>query len=341
MAMHLAAGPQQAGVTQDDSGPTVAPSRGGRLIAAIIVGLAVAAYVTARGRVYPQWVADIVQSWVGARALLRGQNPYLAVGPAGTAMYLPWPLFYPLPALLVTIPFTPLSLDLFRPIFLGGSSAWLAYVVTRRDYWRLALFGSAAFLGAVASGAWEPLLLAAALTPGAAALYLAKPNIGLALASALPFRRATIIGMGIAGAVLVASVLIRPEWVADWRHALASGTHLAGPITRPGGFIALLALAKWRRAEARLLLVLAAVPQTMMLQAALPLFLIARNRTEIVALAMLSYIPYLVQLHAATQAIPFQVLTERTGTLIVICLYIPCIVMLLLRPNVWSGLDDA
>jgi hypothetical protein len=256
-------------------------------------------------------------------------------------MYLPWPLFYPVPALLFTAPFTALPIDVFRPVFLGGSSAWLAYAITRHDYWRLAVFGSAAFLGAIASGAWEPLLVAAALTPGAAALYLAKPNIGLALATALPWRRATAIGIGVAVGVGLTSLIVRPGWIGDWRHALTAGTHLAGPITRSGGIVALAALAKWRRAEARLLLTLALVPQTMMLQAALPLFLVARGRAEMALLAMLSYVPYLVQLHAATQAIPFQVLTERTGTLIVVCLYLPCVVMLLRRPNVWSTLDDA
>jgi hypothetical protein len=333
-----AAAPRAAAEATDAVG---APTRSRRVAIATAVGLAVAAYVVARARVYPSWVADIAQSWVGARALLRGQNPYLAVGPMGTAMYLPWPLFYPLPALLFTAPFTLLPMDLFRPVFLGGSSAWLAYVVTRRDYWRLALFGSAAFLGAIASGAWEPLLVAAALTPGAAALYLAKPNVGLALASALPVRRATVVGIGIAVALFVVSVIIRPGWIGDWREALRAGTHFAGPLTRPGGFLILAALAKWRRAEARLLVAMAAVPQTMMLQAALPLFLVARSRTETMLLAMLSFIPYAVQLHAATQAVPFQVLTDRTGTLIALCLYLPCVVMLLRRPNRWSALDDA
>lgn len=340
-AMNLATAGGTSSTSAEVKGAVVTPTRGARSMVASVIGLAVAGYVVARGHVYPQWVADITQSWVGARALLRGQNPYLAVGPMGTAMYLPWPLFYPVPALLFTIPFTTLSIDLFRPVFLGGSSAWLAYVVTRRDYWRLALFGSAAFLGAVASGAWEPLLLAAALTPGAAALYLAKPNVGVALASALPFRRATVVGIGVAAAVFVVSLVVQPGWIGDWRHALKAGTHFASPLTRPGGFLILVALAKWRRAEARLLVTMAAVPQTMMLQAALPLFLVARSRTEIVLLAMLSFIPYAVQLHAATQAIPFQVLTGRTGTLIALCLYLPCVLMLLRRPNVWSVLDDA
>ncbi len=328
--------PGRAGSRQNVAIPTLH----WRWALAVAMGLGVALYVVARAHAFPRWVADIDQSWVGARALLHGQNPYVAVGPSGTAMYLPWPLFYPLPALLFIVPFTALPLDLFRPVFFGVSSAWLAFAVTRRGYWGLAIFASATFLGAVASGAWEPLLVAAALTPGAAALYVAKPNVGLALASALPARRATLIGVGVAAALCVISVIVRPGWISDWRHALASGTHFAGPLRRPGGIIALAALAKWRRAEARLVLTLAAVPQTLMVQAALPLLLVARSRIEIVLLALLSFVPYLVQLHAARQNVPFQILTERTGTWIALCLYVPCVIMLLRRPNVATRLDE-
>lgn len=319
-----------------------APTRRGRLVVALAIGVAVAAYICFQEQLLSRWVGDIVQSWAGARALGRGENPYAAVGPTGTLFRWPWPLFYPVPALLLVAPLAPLPLSVFRPLFLGASSAWLAYVATRHTYWRIALFASAAFLGSLTAGAWEPLLLAAALTPGAAALYLAKPNIGLALALALPRNRATRIGLGLALALFIASLVIQPRWIGEWHHALSvGGTHLAGPITRPGGIIALVALARWRRAEARLLLMLATVPQTMIVQAALPLFVVARTRMEIMVLAMLSYIPFAIQLHNAWLTMPFKQFTDRTGTALVVCLYLPCVVMLLRRPNTWTPLDHA
>jgi hypothetical protein len=320
--------------------PAAAPSRRGRVWAAAAIGVAVAAYVIARAHAYPQWVADLSQSWVGARALLHGQDPYVAVGPAGTWMRLPWPLFYPLPAVLLMLPLAPLSIAASRAVFLGASSAWLAYVITRRDYWRLALFGSGAFLGAIGSGAWEPMLLAAALTPGASVVYLAKPNVGLALATALTARRSTIIGLGAAAALLIVSVIVMPGWIGEWRQALRSGTHLTGLITRPAGFVALGALARWRRAEARVVAAMALVPQTMMVQAALPLFLVPRGRAEMILLSLLSFIPLAIQLHAATEPIAFQTLTERTGTCIALFVYLPCVLMLLRRPNVGAALDE-
>jgi hypothetical protein len=316
------------------------PARRARVVAAVCVGVIVAAYVLARQYSFPGWVADIDQSLVGARALLHGRNPYTAVGPHGTDMYWPWPLFYPVPALILTMPFTALGVALFRPVFLGGSSAWLAYVLTRRDLLRLSVLGSAAFLGSIAAGAWEPLLVAAALTPGACAAYLAKPNVGLVLSSGLPRRRATYVGIGVAVALFVASVIVRPGWVPEWREALRAGTHLTGPITRPGGFLVLAALVKWRRADARLLVLMASVPQSMILEAALPLFLVARTRVETMLLAMLSFIPYAVQLHYAALAAPFPKLTQATGAMMVPCLYLPCLAMVLRRPNRWTAIDD-
>jgi hypothetical protein len=328
---------QAAVVAEDIATP---PSRRTRIVAALCLGLIVAGYVFAREYEYPQWGADIVQSWAGSWTLIRGENPYTAIGPNGTFMHWPWPLFYPLPALILTLPFTVLPIEVFRPVFLGGSSAWLAYVLTRRDLWRLAVLASAAFLGSIAAGAWEPLLVAAALTPGACAAYLAKPNVGLALASGLPRRRATYVGIGIAALLCVASLFVRPGWIPEWREALRAGVHLAGPITRPGGFIVLAALAKWRRADARLLVIMASVPQSMILQAALPLFLVARSRTETILLAMLSFIPYAVQLHYAQLNTLFPELTQHTGTVMVPCLYLPCLIMVLRRPNQWTTIDD-
>lgn len=336
---HMAASQLASGQLASDQ-VTVPPSRRVRLVAAVILGLIVAGYVVARAHAYPAWGADIVQSRAGAMVLRLGGNPYTAIGPNGTFMDWPWPLFYPLPALILTLPFTVVSVVVFRPLFLGLSSAWLAFVVSRRDIYRLAVLASAAFLGSIASGAWEPLLVAAALTPGACFTYLAKPNVGLALASGLTRRRATYAGVGFAVLLIAVSLVIRPGWIPEWREAVRAGTHLAGPITRPGGFIVLAALAKWRRADARLLVLMASVPQSMILQAALPLFLITRSRTETILLAMLSFIPYAVQLHYASLNTPFPELTAHTGTAMIPCLYLPCLIMVLRRSNSWTSIDD-
>ncbi len=102
----------------------------------------------------------------------------------------------------------------------------------------------------------------------------------------------------------------------------------------------LAALAKWRRADARLLVLMASVPQSMILQAALPLFLITRSRAETILLALLSFIPYAVQLHYAALNTLFPELTAHTGTAMIPCLYLPCLIMVLRRPNQWTSIDN-
>jgi hypothetical protein len=59
-------------------------------------------------------------------------------------------------------------------------------------------------------------------------------------------------------------------------------------VFQAGGFVALLGLFRWRRPEARLLVALACVPQTMLLYEALPPFLIPRTIGEVVVLLVAS-----------------------------------------------------
>jgi hypothetical protein len=85
-----------------------------------------------------------------------------------------------------------------------------------------------------------------------------KPSIGLATFAAYPSRRALL-----GGAILVLlSLVVYPGWPVAWRHSLQNSPHLIIPALKPGGIILLAALGRWRRADARLLAVLACVPQT-------------------------------------------------------------------------------
>jgi hypothetical protein len=45
-------------------------------------------------------------------------------------------------------------------------------------------------------------------------------------------------------------------------------------------------------------------------------------------------------LHYAALNTLFPELTAHTGTMMVPCLYLPCLIMVLRRPNCWTTLDD-
>jgi hypothetical protein len=318
-----------------DPDPTAAPPAvrlRTRLGIATLVAILVALHVVAHERFFPGRGYDLDQSWAGMRALAHHQNPYAVIGPQGPGFVWPWNLYYPLPTLLFMAPLAWMSLAAARVVFVAGSAGWLAFAASRDDLWRLVLLASGPFFAAVVLGTWEPALVAAALTPGAAMLYLAKPNEGLALAlgTHLPPRRIVVAGFAAAALVLVLSVAGWPHWVQDWHTAVASAFHFDAPILLPGGFLIAAALIRWRRPEARMLVALACVPQTLYSYAALPLFLIPRTRREFLLLAALSYMPIAVEYRGLALHL-FGAQLHQIGTAIVWSMYLPCVVMVLRR----------
>src|SRR5215213_262859 len=95
--------------------------------------------------------------WSAARSLLSGENPYnvIPLGPEnpGNDVFL-----YPLPALLVIVPLAWLPLALSGGVFIGLSTALLAYLLLREGYHKLPMFMGAPFLMAVSLGQWSPLI---------------------------------------------------------------------------------------------------------------------------------------------------------------------------------------
>ena len=296
-----------------------------RLVLATIVGMC-AAVLALRG-VGVVGHSDLDQLWFGARALLRGANPYDAVGP-GQAFDWPYPLFYPLPAIIVALPFATLSVAMASVVFSGLSAALLIYTFARDASYRLAAAVSFSFLFAVTISQWSPLLIAAALLPGLGFLLVAKPTIGLALWIYRPRWQSA------AAAALFAlfSIAVRPSWPGEWLAVLGAGDHITAPIAHLGGPFILLALLRWRRPEARLLVALACVPHTTLLYEALPLFLIPSSWPQSIALAALTWVAQAVDLWLG----PYPTLADQTRTAaavsVALC-YLPCLLMVLRRPN--------
>ena len=130
-------------------------------------------------------------------------------------------------------------------------------------------------------------------------------------------------------------MIVWPGWLTAWRATLASAPHVVAPVTRLGGPLLLLALLKWKRPDARLLLAMACVPHTAVLYETIPLFLIPETWLE----AWLLWVMALLAFGAQWLAGPYTSQTDYWASgarWIVLLMYLPCLVMVLRRPNSWS-----
>ncbi len=268
--------------------------------------------------------------WAAARGFLHGRNPYELVGP-GRAFQWDYPLLYPFPAVLVAVPFAWLPLHLADALFVGAGAFVLAWTLTRRELNnpQFMVFGSVAYFLALQVSQWSPLLTGAALLPACGWLLACKPTSAIAVFCGYPNRRVAI---G-AAAFVLASVLIWPGWIAQWRTALSATTHMTPPVVRPGGVLLLLAALRWRRPEARLVFALACLPQTPVLYEALPIFLVPQVIEEAAVLAGLTYAAYF----ATVMGAPYPDMRAQMASLggwTVWLVYLPALIIVLRRPNV-------
>ena len=272
-------------------------------------------------------ISDFTHLWFAARALLAGHDPYAVIGP-GRQFQWPLPMLYPLPAVLVALPFAPLTAHGADIAFSGISAALLAYALTRDGYHKLPAALSMSFFMAAAISQWSPLLLAAALLPAIGFLLAVKPTIGIALFLYRP-RWTTFIG----GSVLVlACFAVQPGWLPEWFAATRQATHVTAPLLHPGGPLVLLVLLRWRRPEARLLVAMACVPHTTLLYETLPLFLVPATWLQSLLLAALTWVARTVEVMIG----PYPSLASHTATTATISIalcYLPCVAMILQRRN--------
>jgi hypothetical protein len=271
----------------------------------------------------PGVISDWDPTFAGTQALLRGESPYAAI------QVPPWPnwLLYPLPALVFTVPFTLLPLPIARGLFAAVGAAAFTWVVTRRGKWTLYFLIGGAMLWSWVDVQWPPLLIAAALTPGFSWLLAIKPTLGFALWSAYPNRKAVVGGILFVGL----SLLVWPGWIGEWLASVARTPH-EPHLLRPGGFLLLLGLLRWRRPEGRLLACLGVIPGTTALYETLPLALICRSRFEAAAFATLTMIAHLL-FFLGPQG-PWPVGAAYQWWVLLALVYFPALVTVLRRPNV-------
>jgi hypothetical protein len=301
-----------------------------RIAIALLVGLAAAAFNWAT-KVHLGRATDFQQLVAAARALLAGADPYGVVGP-GMVYDWPWRLLYPLPAVLIAAPFSaeafPFGVGAMCFVFVGAAS--FTFAITHDGLHRVPLLMSVPALWAFWWAQWSPILAAATVLPFLGFVYAAKPTIGIALFAYRP-RISALLGIIL---IVGVSFLAHPDWLAGWLGAVSHSDtgHFLIPIRWPGGALVLLALLRWRRPEARLLIAMSLVPQSPTFYDYLPLAFIPGTYRESVTLTVLTYAVMTLTVVGApgyelTQNLPISASTS------VLLVYLPCLIMILRRPN--------
>lgn len=327
-------GPSALGPTLvSDEGPNPIPTRRARILAAAIVAGVAVAYTYSVAARSPGFVSDFDQIWVAARALMAGENPYRAVttGFAGVSA-LSFPLFYPAPALVAGVPFAFLPLVAARAAFAAVSIGVVAYLLTARGWWALAALLSAPAFLTVSLVQWSGWLAAAAVAPSLGWALACKPNAGLSVLCTARSARAVWVALASATSMALVSFALQPGWVGDWLSALRGQPHFRPYVLRPGGFLLLLALLRWRRPEARWLAALACIPGTPGLQEALVFFMFALSFRQLLVMGLLSHAAMWVA-YPARQAGDFYSYVEVAAMANLALMYLPALVLVLRRPN--------
>jgi hypothetical protein len=273
----------------------------------------------------PDRTSDFDLLYDAAVRLVRGENPY---SPA--TQWFP----YPLPAVLLAVPFTAIPLGLARPIFdvLVGWAFVFALWRCRGRYALLAVL-SGAYLFAMWHGQTTPLMVAAILVPALGFLLAVKPDTSASLWIARPSWMA-VVGVSL---FLVLSLVVWPSWPRDWLMVLPpDNTQLLPPVLRRFGFVLLLAALRWRSPEGRLIFAIALIPQSTLPYELVSLALIPANRLEMGIYVAGTWIAVVAagQLHVSQSMAEW----TATGWPVTLCaVYLPMLYLVLRRQSGWSG----
>lgn len=308
--------------------------------AALLVAAIVAVWLSYYWAHVPaSYHSDAAQLWAGARALVNGRDPYSVVG-VGREFNWPFPLLYPLPAVMLFVPLALLSEHAAAIVWATIGAAAFTFALLQRKAGPLAALIallSAPLHEALQVAQWSPLVSGAAAIPALAALIVAKPNLTAAVVAGQrpnQLRNACLV----AATLLLVSFVAEPTWPAHWLRGLPTATHIKPPLFRPAGFLVLLCALKWRRADARLVLVFSVLSQSPFLHETVPLLLIPANALEQLILAVTSWGGVLWWNAQNLHLLGYAHWADLAGDASLFCCILPCVVMILGRPNQWEPL---
>jgi hypothetical protein len=307
------------------------PSTRIRLLVATAIGM-VGGVISAVKVAQVGHTSDFSIFWIAGRAVIEGASPYSAVY-TGVRPWILSGFLYPFPAAIAVAPLAVFPERVAASLFSGLGVGILAFVMTRDGWNRLPVLMSFPMLMSLTAGQWAPFFTAAAFAPAMAWAAVCKPNMGLAAFAARPSWRFVLVAIGI----LAVSFAIRPSWPSEWWTSLQTalpGSKVA-PVMVPGGVLLVLAGLRWRRAEARLLVALACIPQTMLLYDQLMLAPIAGTRREALVMGLWSYAVPVLAYVALRDRMP----TTESGSFVLLArmvvwgYYLPALGLVLRRSN--------
>jgi len=296
------------------------------VLCGLIVG-AIAATLVGHALARGPFASDFDQLWVAGRALLSGSDPYAAV--ASAHINLGYPLYYPLPAVILTLPLALLPLTTARLGFAIACGFIAGFGLQRLGLYALLVVLSPLFQTPIIQGQIAPALAGAAMVPTLGFMLAAKPTIGLALWLSRPSRRAAIGAL----ALVALTVLLWPWWPRAWVDAIRLAPHIVPPIMRPGGVLLLLGALRWRRPEGRLLAAWAFVPHTEAIYDLTPLILVAASAADALALVACSWVTLVAHFMLRQPGVDLSVSIAGQWPVTLALLYIPALILVLARPN--------
>jgi hypothetical protein len=294
-----------------------------RILLAACIGL-VAAIITAPLSHAIIWqgerVGDIGPALGGMHAWLHGEPAYGFTADGDPLVSNPFT------TMIVVGPLLLLPLPLAAPVFMGISSALLAFGLLREgEYWRLLVFTSLPYAHSLVTVQWAPLFAAALLLPPLLVLAPVKPQLGLVLLAAGRWNRRLLLATAL---FVLLSLLLYPAWPLDFfiTGELTSYEGQIPALIGPGLLVPLLALLCWREPNARLLAAMALVPQRLWYDQLL-LFLIPRSWQTLLLLSVCSWF---VWAFTVRMGLPLSIgFAPLTWLSIVLGLYLPALGILL------------
>jgi hypothetical protein len=281
-----------------------------RVLISLSIGLATGVFCWFLLRHFHQNAGDFNWTLWAAQDLLAHRNPYDRVMQ-----------YYPLPTALFGLPFVWLRPEVAGGAFYGLSSALMAFGLSRHGYHRLLVFLAYPYWAGLIAAQWSPLIFASAFFPLLLPATLAKPQLGFPVALTYPNKRGLLACFG----VLVLSLILVPRWPWLWIQSVHSYVRFIPLLVLPGPLLAL-ALVRYRERDARLLFLMALMPQRWFYDA-LILWLIPKSRREILGTVAFSYVVAIWRWyhypHSHLQA----------GRWIVLFMYLPMLVVVLARPR--------